>query len=258
MDEPAPASCAVRVQRLDVIRRRRTVLREVSFDARYGTITAVLGPNGAGKTTLLKCMMGLVPYAGVIEIAGAELGALSHRQRAERLAYVPQRSALDAPLRVETVVGHGRYAHASGLVSAAEERRAIERALAATDTAGLAERSYLDLSDGEQRRVLVARALATGARVLLLDEPTATLDISHALALFALLRRLTHDGMCVIIVLHDLNDALAFADRAVLLDRGLVVTQGPAAEVITEQPIRAVYGLELSTAPRLCFRLPEP
>jgi iron complex transport system ATP-binding protein len=255
---PGPGSCAVRVQRLDVTRRRRAVLRDVSFDASYGAMTAVLGPNGAGKTTLLKAMMGLVPYTGTIEIAGTELGALGHRQRAERLAYVPQRSALDAPLRVETVVGHGRYAHARGFVSVAEERRAIERALAATDTVELAERSYLDLSDGEQRRVLVARALATGARVLLLDEPTATLDIGHALALFALLGRLARDGMCVIIVLHDLNDALAFTDRAVLLDRGLVVTQGPTAEVVAEQPIRAVYGLELSTAPRLCFRLPAP
>jgi iron complex transport system ATP-binding protein len=255
---PTSEPCAVSVRGVHVTLRKHVALRDVTFEATYGTITAVLGPNGAGKTTLLKSMMGLLPYAGAIEIGGVELGALSYRQRAERLAYVPQRSALDAPLSVATVVGHGRYAHQTRLSLIAEERHTIERALAATDIADLAERSYLDLSDGEQRRVLVARALATGARVLLLDEPTASLDISHALALFRLLRRLTQDGMCVIIVLHDLNDALSFTDRAILLDRGLVVAQGATGEVIAEQPIRQVYGLEPSTEPRLCFRLPEP
>jgi iron complex transport system ATP-binding protein len=249
--------CAIAVRRLHVTRRRRTILHDVTFEAMYGTITVVLGPNGAGKTTLLKAMMGLMPYSGAIEIAGVELAALGYRQRAERLGYVPQRSALDAPLRVETVVGHGRYA-ATGFAQVNEDRRLVTSALVATDTAELADRSYLDLSEGEQRRVLVARALATGARVLLLDEPTAALDISHALALFRLLRRLAGDGMCVVIVLHDLNDALSFTDRAVLLDRGAVVACGPTEEVVAEKPIRQVYGLEPSKEPRLCFRLPEP
>ncbi|HEX2688420.1 MAG TPA: ABC transporter ATP-binding protein [Kofleriaceae bacterium] len=237
-------------------RRGRQILHDVTCEATYGAITSVLGPNGAGKTTLLKSMVGLLPYAGAIEIAGVELSLLAHRERARRLGYVPQRSALDAPLRVTTVVGHGLYAHATA--SPGDERRAIDRAMAATDTAELAERSYLDLSEGEQRRVLVARALATGARILLLDEPTASLDIGHALALFRLLRRLAKDGMCVIIVLHDLNDALSFTDRAVLLDRGHVAAQGATDQVIAQEPIRSVYGLELSVAPRLHFTLPEP
>src|SRR5690606_7192278 len=159
--------------------------------------------NGAGKTTLLKTLVGLLPYRGQILVDGRDVAG---RERARLLAYVPQRSALDAPLRVETVVGHGRYAHTRSAVLRGDDLRAVRAAMAATDIADLAGRSYTELSGGEQRRVLVARALATGARIVVLDEPTESLDVGHALALFGLLRDLARGGVCVIAVLHDLND----------------------------------------------------
>jgi iron complex transport system ATP-binding protein len=255
---PETSSDGLEVRELGVVLGGRSIVRAVSFAADRGTVTAVLGPNGAGKTTLLKALVGLLPYSGQILVDGRDLAAGSRRQRRQRarlVAYVPQRSALDAPLRVETVVGHGRYAHTSAAVLQGEDLRAVRAAMAATDIADLAGRSYLELSGGEQRRVLIARALATGARILLLDEPTESLDVGHALALFGLLRDLATSGVCVIAVLHDLNDALAFTDRALLLDHGAVAAAGPTADILTDEPIRRVYGVEPVFEPRLCFRL---
>ena len=262
---------ALRVRGLGACLGRRQILRDIDLSAERGALTVILGPNGAGKTTLLECLAGLLPYSGQIAIERADadeeldLATLSPRQRAQLVAYVPQRSALDAPLPVETVVAHGRYAHRSGALwsrrrapDPAEERAAIAHAMAATDVHDLADRSFLELSGGEQRRVLIARALATGARIILLDEPTASLDIGHALALFALIRELAASGVCVVAVLHDLNDALAHADRAILLDQGRVVIAGPVADVVAETPIRQVYGVESTRETRLAFRLTEP
>lgn len=234
----------------------RTILHDVALRAEPGVITTILGPNGAGKTTLLECMAGLLAHTGRIAIGDRDLTELTPRERAQQVAYVPQRSALDAPLRVATVVGHGRYARSGSSVVVDEDRARVAEAMTATDVGDLAQRSYLELSGGEQRRVLIARALATGARVLLLDEPTASLDIGHALALFHLLRRLADGGVCIVVVLHDLNDALAHTDRAVMLARGRVDSAGPAAEVVSEAPIRRVYGVEPTRASRLVFRLP--
>jgi iron complex transport system ATP-binding protein len=264
MADQASSSPGLEVRDLGVALGGRPIVRAVSFAADRGTVTAVLGPNGAGKTTLLKALVGLLPYSGQILVDGRDLAAGSRRSRRQRrerarlVAYVPQRSALDAPLRVETVVGHGRYAHESSAVLQGEDLRAVRAAMAATDIADLAGRSYLELSGGEQRRVLIARALATGARILLLDEPTESLDVGHALALFGLLRDLATSGVCVIAVLHDLNDALAFTDRALLLDGGAVAAAGATADILTDEPIRRVYGVEPVFEPRLCFRLLDP
>lgn len=246
---------AITIENLSVRLGERDVVRGVSLGVEAGQITAVLGPNGAGKTTLLRAVVGLVPYRGRIVLEGTELAALSRTERARRVAYVPQRSALDAPLSVATVVSHGRYAHTRSAGLGRADKQAIDAAMEATDIADLAERPFTELSGGEQRRVLIARALATGARIIVLDEPAASLDVGHALALFALLGRLAGDGQAVVVVLHDLNDALRVADRGVLLAAGSVAAAGPIADVIAEGPIRRVYGVELETEPRLSFRL---
>lgn len=246
---------ALMVRELGAERAGRAILRDIAVRAEPGVITTILGPNGAGKTTLLECMAGLLDYTGTIAIGDRDLAEMSARERAQLVAYVPQRSALDAPLKVATVVGHGRYAHSGSSVVTGEDRARVEEAMAATDVSGFAERSYLALSGGEQRRVLIARALATGARVLLLDEPTASLDIGHALGLFRMIRRLADSGVCIVVVLHDLNDALVHTDRAVLLSGGRIAATGPAAEVIADEPIRTVYGVEPRRAERLVFQL---
>jgi len=234
----------------------RRAVAGVSFQAEVCTITAVLGPNGAGKTTLLRALAGIVAHDGRVELCGSKIGALDPRERSKRLAFVPQRSQLASRLPVYTVVSHGRFAHRGGLSRLSPaDRQAIDTAMVRADVAHLAAREFPELSHGEQRRVLLARALATEARVLLLDEPTASLDIPHALALFATLRALAEDGRCIVVVLHQLDDALRYTDRALLLHGGRQVAFGRSADVITAGNVEGVYGVQLITGGALGFRL---
>jgi len=191
-----------------------------------------------------------------VELDGEPLDGLSPRERAKRLAYVPQRTALGSSLHVQTVVAHGRYAHTGGLGRpGAADLRAVADAMEKTDVSGIAGRSFDRLSAGERRRVLLARALATQARVILLDEPTAALDVRHALELHALLEVLASEGYCIVVVLHALDAARRFTDRAALLDAGRVVATGPCEEVIDVERVRDVYGVELLEDAGIGFRL---
>ena len=258
----ASQKTALLTRDLAVTLGRRQVLRGVDLEARHGAVTALLGPNGAGKTTLLRAILGLIPRSGAsrrgtVEIDGRPLSELSRLERAQRVAYLPQHSALTAPLAVRAVVAHGRYAHVRSASLGKRDRQAVDRAMAAADIADIADRPYTQLSGGEQRRVLVARALATGARILVFDEPAASLDIGHSLALFALLAGLADDGYCVLVAMHDLNQALDHTHAAVLLAGGVVAASGATSDVLSDEPIEKVYGVELSRQARLCFRLPE-
>lgn len=250
------AELALRAADVSVALGARRAVSGVSFSAEFGTITCVLGPNGAGKTTLLRALAGLLPSEGRIELCGQELAALLPRERSQRLAFVPQRSALTARLPVYTVVSHGRFAHRGGLSRLSpSDRSAIEAAMLRADVAQLSAREFPELSHGEQRRVLLARALATQARVLLLDEPTASLDVPHALGLFATLRSLAQDGHCIVVVLHQLDDALRFSDRSLLLHQGRQIAFGSSAEVISAANVERVYDVQLVPGGALGFRL---
>jgi iron complex transport system ATP-binding protein len=252
-DAGAPA---LRARDVSVELGRKRALADVAFDASFGEVVAVLGPNGAGKTTLLRALAGLVPHSGTIEVAGSPLHTLERREAARRIAFVPQRTQLAVRMPVEAVVSQGRYAHRGGLARlTAADQLAIERAMARADVLGLRDRELPDLSYGEQRRVLLARALATEARVLLLDEPTAALDVAHALQLYASLRELAAAGHCIVLVVHQLDDALRHADRALLLDDGRRVAYGASAEVIRGEHVARVYGVELVEAGAIGFRL---
>lgn len=251
-----PSAPALSARDVAVALSGKTLLENIELEADFGSITAVLGPNGAGKTTLLKTLAGLLEHRGRVELCGKRLSLLSPRERGRALALVPQRSLLTARLTVYSAVSHGRYAHHGGRLSS-RDRQVIESAMARADVSGLAARELPELSYGEQRRVLLARALATEARVLLLDEPTASLDIAHALSLFSTLRALTNEGFCVVMVLHQLDDALRHTDRAVLLQRGRLAAIGPTAQVLTPQNVRDVYGVELVQGEALGFRLIE-
>ncbi len=249
----------IEARELVVERDGRRVLDAVSFEATAGEVGCILGPNGAGKSTLLAAIAGLVPIAsGTVRFEGVALGAMTPRERARCVAYVPQQTELRSSLSVETVVSHGRYAHTGGLGRPGpKDLAAIERSMARTDVAGLRGRRFDRLSTGEQRRVLIARALATQAPAILLDEPTAALDVRHALELLALLGALARDGLAVVAVLHGLDAARRHAARATLLDRGRLVAAGPTAEVIDAERVRAVYGVELLEGAALGFRLEE-
>jgi iron complex transport system ATP-binding protein len=232
----------------------RTVLHGVSLAARAGEITAIVGPNASGKTTVLKALAGLVRFDGAVRYGADDARTLVHAERSRRVAYVPQRTELDAALTVREVVALGRFPHHGFSAPSRADEDAVERALSETRIEVLGPRSFPALSGGEQRRVLIARALATEAPVILLDEPTSSLDIAHVLATHELLRRLAGRGHIVVVVLHALDDVRVHTDRAFLLREGRVVQEGTSAEVVVRGYVRDVYDVELVEAGAVGFR----
>lgn len=213
-----------------------------------GTVVALVGRNGAGKTTLLRAAAGLLrPRRGRVTVDGHDLATLSVRAAARLVSGVPQDDAVEAPFRVREVVALGRLAHVSPWRAAgAADHAAVADALAATDLASLADRRVDALSGGERRRVAVARCLAQGAPLLLLDEPTAHLDLGQEARLLDVVRRLARErGRAVVAALHDVNLAATFADRVLLVEAGRVVADGAPADVLTAPRLSALFGLAL-------------
>jgi iron complex transport system ATP-binding protein len=249
----------VRARGVSVQLGGRRILEGVDFDAAPGAITAIVGPNGSGKTTLIRALAGLLEFAGGVEVGGSDVRRLPPAQRAQRVAYLPQSSELRARLSVRQVVALGRYAARPGhfgFGSADDEH--VRRALVRVGAEGLAEAVYPKLSGGQKRLVLLARALCTGASTLLLDEPTASLDVRHALGLFELLAGLAADGYTVVVVLHDLDDVQRYARRVFLLDAGRVCFAGTPGEADFVSAAERTYGVALVAADRLGFRLRAP
>lgn len=253
MLEPAPS--AVTVSGFSMAYRHRVVVENLSFGVEYGEVFAVLGPNGIGKSTLLRGVCGLRPSKGNILIDGRDLRTLRARDRARKLAFVPQTPSLTSALPVHEVVAHGRYAHGARFSRlSTDDHEAVDRSLATARLEHLTDRAFTQLSEGEKQRVMIARALCSGARILCLDEPTASLDVAHALELYHLIRALRGSGYAVMIVLHPLADALRFADRALLMsDAGNSI--GPVSQVVLPQRIREVYGVDMKQNAGLEFDL---
>lgn len=232
---------------IHVALRGRPVLQGVSVAVASGEILAVVGPNGAGKSTLLKTLAGLLaPVAGSVAFDGHPLAGLDRRSLGRLIAYLPQHRVVHWPMRVRSVVALGRLVHRGA--DGARDANAIAGALAAMDVTGFAERSVAELSGGERARVLVARALAQEAVVLLADEPTAGLDPAHALALFGHFRQLAAAGRSVIVALHDLSLAARFADRVLLLREGRALGAGAPGVVLTAESLAAAYGIRATVA----------
>jgi iron complex transport system ATP-binding protein len=219
----------------------------VDIAVEEGEFLAVIGPNGSGKSTCLSLLGGLLdPTAGEVRLEGRDLASFADRERALALARVPQFLPALPHTTVDQFVLGGRYARMarwSGLT--AEDLSVLENALDRCDVRDLAERSMDELSGGQRQRVLVARALAQEARVLLVDEPTSSLDPEHGVTVFELLEGARGAGCAVILVTHDLNLAAQYASRFVLLDDGLVVARGAAAEVLQKETLEPVYGGDL-------------
>ncbi|MFT3928115.1 MAG: ABC transporter ATP-binding protein [Myxococcales bacterium] len=254
MSEPA----ALEVRELSVQLGQREVLKRVSLRAESGQVTAILGPNGAGKSSLLRAVAGILDGRGQVLLHGVPAATIEPRERAKLVSFVPQNSLLRVAMPVRSVVAQGRYAHRSSVARLGPaDEAAIDEALTETDTQGLAARPFTELSFGEQKRVMIARALATGARTLLLDEPTASLDVEHALRLCVLLRALAGQGRCVVVVLHHLDEALTYADEVALIKSGELIAHGPAQDIITPERVRALYGVDMVFGGGLGFRLPE-
>jgi iron complex transport system ATP-binding protein len=214
-----------------------------------GALTGLLGPNGAGKTTLLRLVAGLLdPEAGAVLVDDVPVHTIARRERARRIALLEQESSSTVPLTVREVVALGRIPYRT-LWGSDPDEGAVDRALAATDAAHLADRAWSALSGGERQRVHVARALAQEPDLLLLDEPTNHLDVSAQLSLLRFVRDL---GRTTVAALHDLNLAAAYCAHVLVLSGGRLVAAGDPREVLTADLVRRVYGVdaEVLTHPR--------
>ncbi len=217
-------------------------LSSVSLSLKPGEVTAICGPNGAGKSTLLGCLVGVIaPESGSVILDEKPLAALSPRARAQALGYLPQQAEVAWDLTVETLAGLGRLPWGAG---PAADLVAVAAALSALELEPLRHRPLSQLSGGERARALLARVLAGEPRWLLADEPLAQLDLAHQLALLARLRALAGQGTGVVVVLHDLAQAMNHADRVVVLDQGAVVADGAPELALSEQVIEQVWGIK--------------
>jgi iron complex transport system ATP-binding protein len=222
----------------------RTVLEGVDLDLFPGTVTALLGPNGSGKSTLLKTLCRTLPILqGEASLAGDPLGSLEAVETARRIAYVPQEEEPRFAFPVREMVALGRLPHSRGLFDTGEDLEATARAMSDADCVELADRPVTELSGGERQRVLLARALAQDAPVLLLDEPTSHLDVGYQVAAIDLLRRLAQGSRAILVAVHDLNLASLVADQAVLLSGGGIVLSGPIEEVLRDPRLDRTYGI---------------
>ena len=228
----------------------REVVRGVSAQLEGGALIGVLGPNGAGKSTLVRALLGLTPYDGRVTIDGASVADLPRAEVARRMAYLPQGQALHWPLSVERLVALGRLPHLGPLSRLqGPDRAAVAQAMALAEVEPLASRIATELSGGERARVLLARALAVEAPVLVADEPLASLDPEHQLHGMELLQAQARGGVLVLAVLHDLALAARFCDRLLVLHEGRLVADGPPAAVLTPELLATVYRVRVAPSP---------
>ena len=221
----------------------REIVHGVDLDVHHGEVLALVGPNGAGKSTLLGALTGDVPVAsGEVRLEGRPLSAWSAGELARARGVLLQANQVSFPFTVREVVEMGRNPW-SGRATAAEDAQAIDEAVARTDIAHLLDRPFTALSGGEKARASLARVLAQRTQVVLLDEPTAALDLRHQEEVMLVARDLAAAGRAVVVVLHDLSLAAARADRMAIVDAGRIVSVGPPAEVLTPERVEAVYGI---------------
>lgn len=242
----------IRIENLTVRYRSAPVLRDISLQIHRGEVVALIGPNGAGKTTLIRALSGVLkPVSGQIVILDRDLASLSPRQRARNLAVVPQARQLPEAFTVWQAVLMGRTPYLGWLGQPMQaDRQRVEWALERTACESLANRPLGELSGGEQQRVLLARALAQETPVLLLDEPTAHLDLRHQARLLSLVRELAREhGLAVLMALHDLNLVALYADRVALLSEGRLFALGSPEQVLTPETLMAAYQVALNVVP---------
>ena len=236
------------VQNISINYDDRVVLRDVSLSLRAGEIIALLGSNGAGKTTLIRALNGTLPVStGGVELDGRRLIEISRREIAKNIAVVAQENETRFPVTVLEFVLSGRFVHgnAFGWESEADVESA-RYALKECDLADFETRLMNHLSGGERQRVVLARGIATDARILLLDEPTANLDLAHQAMMFRLVRKRCDECRCAAIVItHDLNLAAAFADEIIMLKVGKIAAKGSPAEVLNAENVADVFGVRV-------------
>ena len=230
-------------------RHGKQILQNISGELEGGKIIALLGPNGAGKSTLIQALARLLKCDGAIALQGQDIASYSSEQLAQKLAYLPQHSQLQFPLEVEEVLSLATLPFA---LTKLQQRQQVKQVVDDWGIESLAHKDFRQLSGGEQQRCQIARtylqlsnmkAEGRGCGLWLLDEPSSSLDLQHQQQLQTVCRQAAEEGHCVVIVLHDLNQAIRLADEVWLLEKGKLVAQGPAKEVMTEALIGQVFNV---------------
>ncbi|NPA24205.1 MAG: ABC transporter ATP-binding protein [Deltaproteobacteria bacterium] len=231
------------IENLAFVRDGHPILKDITVKYAAGRLHGLIGPNGSGKTTLLKNICRIyTPTSGRILLKNRDCRTIPRRRLSAQVALVPQNPRVGFPIRVYDLVTMGRYPHLKRFQPLSDnDRRVVEEALAATNTSALRERSVTELSGGEVQLVMIARALATEAELILLDEPTASLDIGNSLAVMDLLVKLKNQGKTILTALHDLNQARRFCDTVTILKAGRLYFHGPAAEAFRPETMREVF-----------------
>lgn len=232
-------------QAITVTRQGREILKSASLSLSAGEFQAVVGPNGSGKSTLLRALAGIWPVsAGRVLLDDKPLSGLSRQQIARRVTFVPQDTRSDWPFTVEEIVAMGRHPHRGRFTSESDaDKRAIQLALERCDILSLRGRLVNTLSGGERQRVVIARSLAVEPEFILLDEPTASLDVQHALEVLELCKNLACSGHAVAFATHDLNGVARYATRIALVNSGGIEANGSRNEVLTRDVLRKVFGV---------------
>jgi iron complex transport system ATP-binding protein len=231
---------------------RQPALDGLTMRVPPGSLYAVIGPNGSGKSTLLKLLMGVIrPRSGVVYYTGRDIGSWSRRNLAQHVGVLAQAEEIAFPITVHEMVSMGRYPHLGPWRRPGrDDHAAIERAMERCEVTEFAARPVSTLSGGERQRARLARALAQQPTTLVLDEPTASLDIAHEMTIFELLSGLrTREGATIVVVTHNLNLAARYADHLLLLDHGVVAAEGEPAHVLTSRTVEHVYRWPVTVAP---------
>ncbi|MDR2484881.1 MAG: ABC transporter ATP-binding protein [Treponema sp.] len=248
--------------------KHKPIIRGLALTVKSGELVALAGPNGSGKTTLLKTIGGLLrPLSGRVFLDGKDIAGMGKRERAGRISFLFQGNASDWPFSVEEIVMQGRFPYRRFFSSdRASDRRAAERAILAAGLAGFERRLVTELSGGEFQRVLIARAMAQEAKLLLLDEPANNLDPKYQYMVMNLVRSMANSGQAALVSLHDFNLASLYADRIILVNKGKAAAIGKPAEVLQEGILNDVFGIPLVISPHardprfqaVSFPLPGP
>lgn len=232
------------IENLSLSIANKTILNSISIQIYDGDYLSIIGPNGAGKTSILKCLMRIYPdYTGAIRFQDKALDKISQKNLARLISYVPQSDGRIFPFTVAEFVMMGRYPHLSPFSSFnIEDRTAVNRALEMTGMKPFASRFMSTLSGGERQIVLIAAALAQGAKIMLLDEPTTFLDPKHEAEIYSILKRLNRElGMTIISVTHDINNAVLQSDKIVILRQGKVMYWGKAQDVMKNEILEPAF-----------------
>lgn len=238
---------SIKISNLCFSYAKQPVLKDVSIDVKYGELMSILGPNGVGKSTLFKCILGLLKnYTGLIKVDGTDIRNLSAGKMAKLISYIPQSNYPSFNYSVFDMVLMGTTSQVSAIFSPGKKQR--DQVLCSLHRLGithLASKSYAQISGGERQLTLIARALVQDARVLILDEPTSSLDYGNQLLVMAQIKSLAADGYTVVQSTHNPEQAFLFSDHILALKDGSVLADGPPAKIVTPELMRSLYGTEI-------------